>query len=82
MKNAKKINNHKEILDATGLKCPEPILQIAVKSADMQIGDILEVIGDCQTFERDVKMWCKRLHKTLLFIQDVSNGKKKCQIQF
>jgi tRNA 2-thiouridine synthesizing protein A len=71
----------KKTLDTLGLQCPQPILQIAVKSADLQQGDILEVIADCPTFENDVRLWCKRLNKQLLFIRNV-NGKKECQIQF
>ena len=35
-----------EILDTTGLKCPQPVLKIAVKAADMKLGDILEVRGN------------------------------------
>jgi len=71
-----------ETLDTSGLQCPEPLLKISAKSANMKKGDILEVIGDCSTFENDIKRWCKRLHKTLLFIQGTENGKVKCQIQF
>ena len=70
------------VLDTMGLKCPQPVLKIAAKSPDMQPGDILEVIGDCPTFERDIRAWCKRLKKTLLFIRDEEAGKKRCQIQF
>jgi len=69
-------------IDTTGLKCPQPILKIAAKSPDMQPGDILEVLGDCPTFERDIKAWCKRLKKTLLFIRDEDSNKKRCQIKF
>lgn len=69
-------------IDTTGLKCPQPILKIAAKSPDMQPGDILEVLGDCPTFERDIKAWCKRLKKTLLFIRDEGSNKKRCQIKF
>jgi tRNA 2-thiouridine synthesizing protein A len=69
-------------LDTTGLKCPQPVLKIAAKSADMQRGDILEVIGDCPTFERDIRAWCKRLKKTLMFIRDEGAGRMRCQIQF
>lgn len=74
------MNTH--ILDTSGLKCPEPVLKIAMKATDMKEGDILEVIADCPTFTKDVKLWCRRIHKTLLFIQNVGDGKKKCQIQF
>jgi len=69
-------------LDTTGLKCPEPVLKIASKSTDMQSGDILEVIGDCLTFERDVRAWCKRLKKTLVFVRNEGAGRIRCQIQF
>jgi len=44
-------------LDATGFKCPQPVLKIAVISPDMEPGDILDVIGDCPTFEKDVRVW-------------------------
>lgn len=71
-----------EILDMEGMKCPQPVLKIAVKAPDMNPGDILEVIGDCPTFERDVRVWCQRLQKTFLSIQDEGNGKKRIQIQF
>ena len=70
------------ILDTTGLQCPEPILKIAAKATEMKEGDILEVIADSPPFAHNVRLWCKRLNKSLLFIQDLGNGKKKCQIQF
>ena len=69
-------------LDTTSLKCPQPVLKIAAKSPDMKPGDTLEVIGDCPTFERDIRAWCKRLKKTLLFIRNEDAGKMRCQIQF
>ena len=70
------------ILDTSGLKCPQPVLKIAAKSPDMHIGDILEVLGDCPTFEKDIRAWCKRLKKTLLFIRKEGSDKMRCQIQF
>ncbi len=71
-----------EQLNMLGKKCPEPVLKIAVKAPEMIKGDILEVLGDCPTFEKDVRAWCKRLDKLLLSIQDEGNGKKRIQIQF
>lgn len=69
-------------LDATGLKCPQPIMKIAVLSPDMKPGDILEVIGDCPTFETDVRAWCSRLKKTLLFVRAEGGYRKTIQIRF
>lgn len=68
-------------IDALGLKCPQPVLKITAKSPDMKPGDLLEVIADCPTFENDVKTWCQRMNKTLLFVRD-EGGKKRAQIQF
>lgn len=69
-------------LDAIGLRCPQPVLKIATISTEMQPGDILEVVGDCLTFERDVRAWCERLKKTILFLSDEGNGRIRCQILF
>jgi tRNA 2-thiouridine synthesizing protein A len=71
-----------EILDMLGMKCPQPVLKIAVKAPDMSPGDILEVLGDCPTFEKDVRVWCERLGKIFLSIKDEGNNKKRIQIQF
>ena len=70
-----------EVLDTLGLKCPQPVLKIAVKFPDMKPGDILEVLGDCPTFEKDVRSWCERLGKVLLSVKDEGNEKKRIQIQ-
>lgn len=71
-----------EVLDMLGMKCPQPVLKIAVKAPDMESGDILEVLGDCPTFEKDVRAWCQRLDKVFLSIRDEGKGKKRIQIQF
>ena len=71
-----------EILDMLGMKCPQPVLKIAVKAPEMKPGDILEVLGDCPTFEKDVRAWCIRLDKLLLSVLDEGDGKKRIQIQF
>jgi len=71
-----------EVLDAIGLKCPQPILKIAVIAPDMKPGDILEILGDCPTFEKDVRTWCDRLGKVFLSMKDEGGAKKRIQIQF
>ena len=71
-----------QVLDTLGLKCPQPVLKIAVKAPDMTRGDILEVLGDCPTFEKDIRSWCERLGKVFLSIKDEGGDKKRIQIQF
>ena len=69
-------------LDALGLKCPQPILKIAVLAKELQPGDMLEVLADCPSFPVDIKAWCARTGKTLLFCATEGDGKHEAQIQF
>ncbi len=69
-------------LNAAGLKCPQPILKLTVISAQMKPGDLLEIIGDCPTFETDVRAWCTRLNKTLLFVTEEEGYRKRIRIRF
>lgn len=68
-------------LELLGLKCPQPILKIAVEAPKLQAGDILEVLADCESFPRDIAAWCKKTGKTLLFCRD-EGGKYNAQVQF
>jgi len=69
-------------LDVQGLKCLHPIMKITTKAATLRPGDVLEVIADCATFEKDVRQWCERTKKTLLWIRNEGGGKVRCQIKF
>ena len=70
------------VLDATGLRCPQPVLKLSVISPDMKPGEILEIIGDCPTFEKDISAWCVRLKKTLLVMKDEGGYRKRALIRF
>ncbi|MBI4703084.1 MAG: sulfurtransferase TusA family protein [Deltaproteobacteria bacterium] len=70
------------VIDALGLRCPEPVLKIATKSVELSPGDTLEVVGDCPTFEKDVRAWCQRLKKPLLWVRNEGGAKARVQIQF
>ena len=70
------------VLDATGLRCPQPVLKLSVISPDMKPGEFLEIIGDCPTFEKDISAWCNRLKKTLLVMSDEGGCRKRALIRF
>ena len=69
-------------LDARGLKCPQPILKIALKAARLESGAVLEVSGDCPTFEQDVRNWCQRAQRTLLAVVPGPGAEVTATIQF
>lgn len=54
------------VLDTRGLKCPQPMLKLAVLSPEMKRGERLVIVGDCPTFERDIRSWCARLGRSLV----------------
>ena len=57
-----------KVLDTKGLRCPQPIMAIITCMHETAPGDVLEVAGDCPTFEEDVRKWCERSNKTLLAV--------------
>lgn len=69
-------------LDAIGLKCPQPTIQMTIKALKLRKGDVLDVVADCATFENDVKNWCRRNGKVLLWLRDEGDGVRRCQVQF
>jgi tRNA 2-thiouridine synthesizing protein A len=70
-----------QLIDARGLRCPQPVLKIAAKMPEMQDGDVLVVQADCSTFEDDVRKWCDRMKKTLLAV-NTDGDAKTARIQF
>jgi len=71
-----------KVLDCLGLKCPQPILKVIAFIPQLADGDILEIKADCHSFPNDIKAWCDRTGKTLLFCMDDGTGSHSAQIQF
>jgi tRNA 2-thiouridine synthesizing protein A len=69
-----------ETHDLRGMKCPQPTLRLTVLTQKSPKGTVLEVMADCPTFEADVKGWCDRMKRTLMWIRDEGDF-KRCQIQ-
>ena len=68
-------------LDLKGLKCPQPTLKVSVQAVKMKPGDMLEAVADCPTFEKDIRDWCARTKKVLVWIREEGGGVKRCQIK-
>ena len=70
-----------KVLDCRGLKCPQPTLKVTIEATKMAKGDILEVSADCPSFESDVREWCGKMNKVLLWVKQEGEA-KRVQIQF
>jgi len=53
-------------LDACGLQCPGPIMQVSKKMHQLEEGDILEVVATDPGFTADIKAWCQSTGNTML----------------
>ena len=56
-------------LDALGLLCPMPIIKTKIKLAEIEIGQILEVLADDEGFVKDLPAWCKKTGNEFLGIE-------------
>lgn len=70
-----------KVLDCRGMKCPQPTLKMTMEVRNVDKGDVLEIVADCSTFENDVRNWCSRMKKVLIWIKEEGNGVKRCQVQ-
>ena len=46
------------LIDALGMKCPRPIVELAKARRRVESGAIIEITADDLAFESDVKAWC------------------------
>ncbi len=51
-----------------GMRCPQPVLLLAHHARGKAAGTLVEVTGDCPTFEKDVRGWAERERKTVLAV--------------
>ncbi len=61
-------------LNACGLQCPGPIMQVYKKMEDMNLGDVLEVRATDPGFASDIGVWAGRTGNTLM---EVGKNEKK-----
>jgi tRNA 2-thiouridine synthesizing protein A len=71
-----------EIVDTLGMKGTQSLLKIALASPTIRPGDVLEIWGDCPSLEQNIRIWCGRVGKTLLSVQEDGKFKKKIRIGF
>lgn len=56
-------------LDACGLCCPGPLMQVKASMADLAEGQVLKVTASDPGFYEDIKAWCKRTNNELIDVK-------------
>jgi tRNA 2-thiouridine synthesizing protein A len=47
------------VLDCRGMKCPQPIIVLARRIGEVDVGDRVELLADDPAAEPDVAAWCR-----------------------
>jgi TusA-related sulfurtransferase len=53
-------------IDARGMRCPRPVVELAKAARRYPAGTVLEVQADDLAFDSDVEAWCSMTGHTLL----------------
>ncbi len=62
-----------EVIEVTGLTCPAPLVETRKKLNKMQVGDVLEIIGDHGPSKKEVPEAMEELGHTILSVTE-KNG--------
>jgi CoA-disulfide reductase len=65
-------------LDACGLQCPGPIMQVNNAINSMNVGEVLEVTASDPAFGTDIKAWCERTGHQLIKVGKEGKNIKAC----
>ncbi|AWI04090.1 DsrE/DsrF/DrsH-like family protein [Clostridium drakei] len=64
--NEQKEESFNKTLDACGLCCPGPLMQVGKSIEDIKEGEVLKVIASDPGFYEDIKSWCKTTNNELI----------------
>ena len=70
-----------KVLDALGLKCPQPVLKLAIKAKICDPGTAVEVHADCPSFSTELRKWCDDTGKVLISLVE-QGGTQVATVQF
>jgi len=60
-------------IDAMGMKCPRPIVELAKARRQASAGAQIKIVADDLAFESDVKAWCETTGSKLLELSREGN---------
>jgi tRNA 2-thiouridine synthesizing protein A len=47
------------VLDCLGQRCPLPIIALAKRIRNVQVGDVIRVLADDPAAANDIRAWCR-----------------------
>lgn len=62
------------VVDARGLACPRPVIDLAAAIDDVDVGDTVELWADDPASRVDVPVWCRMRRQRLAAVDDVDGA--------
>lgn len=62
------------VVDARGLACPRPVIDLAAAVDDVAVGEVVELWADDPTARVDVPVWCRMRQQRLAAVDDVDGA--------
>jgi len=61
-------------IDALGKKCPIPIIMLADRIRDVQVGQLIAVLADDPAAKTDLPAWCALKSQDFVRMEDLAAG--------
>ena len=60
------------VLDCLGQRCPLPVIALAKKIREVQVGDVIRVLADDPAAANDIRAWCRLREQEFLQEEDTA----------
>ena len=61
-------------IDATGKRCPLPVIELAKHIGDVAVGEVVDLVADDPAAAADVAAWCRMRGHDYLGADDAGDG--------
>ena len=68
--------SEKIVIDAIGMKCPRPVIELAKAARKAPGGAVIEISASDLAFESDVRAWCENQGAALLLLKNALKASK------
>jgi tRNA 2-thiouridine synthesizing protein A len=62
------------VVDARGLRCPLPVIELARRIGEVPTGDVIAVLADDPAAAYDIPAWCRMRGQASLGVDETPEG--------
>ena len=69
------------VIDALGRRCPIPVILLARRIGEVEVGQVVELWADDPAAEADVQAWCRMRRQELVDASDRPGGGRAYRVR-